>query len=1003
MPMRRCLSLRKKIHRGGALLLVFFCFLIRENFRHGGNKVSVECFTLNIRSMDGSTTASRTESRTAGRPIGPFGLDRVKMGVASPRSCNFDDKDVMTYHEQLTKNNIEQRIVERNQRRKQHSSADHLERMPWGGSFDSSLTEANDEDEIIEEGNDEDDYEDDEDEEDEQMLSDEQSRALSLIKGGRNVFLTGVAGTGKSLVLKKALEHIKQNFDYNEYVAVAPTGSTAVVLEGQTVHSFAGIGIPKIYTDFGKMKSNKKIRKRWENLKVLLIDEVSMISGEFFDSLSRSVSEIRNDPRPFGGIQLIVCGDFLQLSPIAPRKWEVEQMVTGIREKEGLETAQEARNWLFLNRGFCFQSEAWEAASFETVELKHVFRQSNRDFVNILQDIRLGNVTSETVRYLRENCERPLPQNDFGVQPTILHSKNVNVARENLIDLEKLAGETVTFEAFDKVERERGAGKWVERDLSRNSFFKTCTAEKHLRLKLGAQVMLIKNIGNHNSKLTNGSRGTVVGFRAVKQSSDSNLLPGVEKYPVVQFKNGLQMVVTPQKFQSRILGMGTCTRTAIPLKLAWAITTHKAQGMTMDYVIADVGQVFAEAQLYVALSRVSDQTGLELRNFSTNRVKTNPLALKFHTDPNLEYPFWWDLDGSDPKIMSETKKHIRVDFPSSEEEFHATESETALDEQSRKKQTVAELQPLSNRLSTDVDSAKELLLDEPFAEELFFDKFSSDEGLVNELPTEESISRVQNPFWWLSDESDPHFSGEESQPRRELLRTPSKYSESPSKEQIIDSKPKLLNKQNGLSASVSEQVTSKPIESPYTTVEEQIVERKSKPMASQIEHSGSISVVQAPKPKLSRKKIEYTESILDKETLQPKTTRSSKLLEYSQRTLEEQNQKAKRKNWNKQIEYSENISEEQSLKKKTVVELKAILRERGLKVSGRKAELIERLTTLIQFSQVVLEEHILKKNTVVDLKEMLRDRGLKVSGRKAELIERLMSMNAWMSKITSKD
>jgi len=140
------------------------------------------------------------------------------------------------------------------------------------------------------------------------MLSDEQTEALNHITQGHNVFVTGVAGTGKSLVLKKALEYIQNNYDSKEYVAVAPTGSAAIALEGQTMHSFAGIGIPKIYTDFSKTKSNKKIANRWKDLKILVLDEVSMVSGEFFDSLSQVVSEIRKNPRPFGGIQLVVCG-----------------------------------------------------------------------------------------------------------------------------------------------------------------------------------------------------------------------------------------------------------------------------------------------------------------------------------------------------------------------------------------------------------------------------------------------------------------------------------------------------------------------------------------------------------------------------------------------------------------------------------------------------------------------------------------------------------------------
>ncbi len=633
-----------------------------------------------------------------------------------------DDEEFMIFEEELLGNNIEQRIVERNQKRNERNSINQdsaFASMPWDHSFSFSETTHNND---SEEDDEDDDDDDDDDDNDEWQLSEEQARAVDLIKEGRNVFLTGVAGTGKSLVLKKALEYIKETYDYDEYVAVAPTGSTAVVLEGQTVHSFAGIGIPKVYTDFRKMKTNKRIKKRWENLKVLILDEVSMISGEFFDSLSRIVSDIRKDSRPFGGIQLIVCGDFLQLSPITPRKWEVDQMINGIREKEGLETVEEARNWLFLNRGFCFQSEAWKASSFEMVELKHVFRQSNRDFVNVLQNIRLGNVTSETVEYLRENCERPLPQNDFGVQPTILHSKNVNVAKENLVDLNKLSGDTVTFEALDEVEREKGVGKWVEKDLANNSFFKSCTADKHLRLKIGAQVMLVKNLGQ-NSMLTNGSRGTVVGFRKVKRSSETKLLPGVDKYPVVRFKNGLQLVVTPQKFQSRILGMGTCTRTAIPLKLAWAITTHKAQGMTLDYVIADVGQVFAEAQLYVALSRVSDETGLELRNFSSSRVRANPLALRFHKDPSKQYPFWWDLDGSKPKIMSEgtrsqkkpksqqLRKKDSSSSSSNDEKAPRKYSETALDKQVLTQRTVVELKQMLRERGLKVSGRKAELIE----------------------------------------------------------------------------------------------------------------------------------------------------------------------------------------------------------------------------------------------------------------------------------------------------
>jgi ATP-dependent DNA helicase PIF1 len=751
------------------------------------------------------------------------------------------------YFADLTKNDEEESLIVEEEFRNNNLHQDGtVQHRPWDPSFTNDVNNG----EIPDENR--------------RPLSDEQALALDLIREGRNVFLTGVAGTGKSLVLKKALEYVKETYEHNEYVAVAPTGSTAIALEGQTVHSFAGIGIPKIYTDFRKMKSNKKIKKRWENLKILVLDEVSMVSGEFFDSLSRVVSDIRNDPRPFGGIQLIVCGDFLQLSPIAPRKWEVEQNMNGIREKEGLETREEAWSWLFLNRGFCFQSEAWSKSAFEVVELKHVFRQSNRNFVNILRDIRVGSVTPDTVRYLRENCERPLPPNKFGVQPTILHSKNVNVGKENLVDLEKLSGHTVIYEAFDEVEREKGVGKWVEKKLFDSSFFKSCTAEKHLQLKIGAQVMLIKNLG-HNSMLTNGSRGTVVGFRTVKRSTDAaSLLPGVTSYPVVRFKNGLQRVITPQKFQSRIFGMGTCTRTAIPIKLAWAITTHKAQGLTLDYVIADVGQVFAEAQLYVALSRVSDETGLELRNFSEKRVKANPLALRFHNDPSRNFPFWWDGDGSKPKIMIEPSKKR----PQNSVSCRASGTPSVLPdgqvlkEQILKEQTVLEL--------------KQMLREQGF-------KVS---GRKAEL-----IERLRTR-------------GEPLAPRfRNSLTRPVPF---------------LRDGVGSNSKTTIEQSGKKAIDC------------------------------------VSRRANETPSALPD----------------------------------------------EQILKEHTVLELKQMLRERGLKVSGRKAELIKRLRTIRNdvsrrasgSPSQIPDEQILKERTVVELKQMLRERGLKVSGRKAELIERLRTM-----------
>jgi ATP-dependent DNA helicase PIF1 len=484
-------------------------------------------------------------------------------------------------------------------------------------------------------------------------LSTQQSEAIQLIQEGRNVFLTGVAGTGKSLVLKRALEYLKEALKPNEYVALGPTGSAALVLEGQTIHSFAGIGIPRTRDDFEKTLKQKA---KWKALKVLVLDEASMVSAEFFDYLSEIVSRIRGDPRPFGGIQLIVCGDFLQLSPIPPRKADVAEM---------MELADSVED-LFLNRGFLFQAHGWRAANFCVVDLQQVFRQNNREFVQVLDQIRRGHITPSGSDFLKRKCRRSLPPNEFGVRPTILHSKNVNVARENFSELEQLKGREVVYQAIDSVEREKNAPPWADNQLQKNQFFTNCIAEKQLHLKLGAQVMLTKNeapargiaAAKFKNKLVNGSRGKIVDFVKLPASvldSDEGRLPGVDSYPVVQFVCGTKRVIQAETFQSRLVGVGTCVRRAIPLRLAWAITTHKAQGLTLDFVIADVGEVFAEGQTYVALSRASDENGLELRNFSPKRVRANKLALMFYENPNSAFPMWDGSPAETQQVHSESR------------------------------------------------------------------------------------------------------------------------------------------------------------------------------------------------------------------------------------------------------------------------------------------------------------------------------------------------------------
>jgi len=490
---------------------------------------------------------------------------------------------------------------------------------------------------------------------DAEELNELQKQALDLIKAKKNVFVTGPAGTGKGLIASRiTLKYVRNTYKRHEWVATASTGSAAIPLGGQTLHSFAGVGVPGVVKDFEKAwnKSDK-----WRGLQVLIIDEISMISGEFLDLLSNVVSQIRGKQmQPFGGIQLIFCGDFLQLPPI-PKSLSGHRHQQDALASRGMNPSE-----LVLNRGFAFQSLCWRDAKINVEELKEVFRQKNSAFITVLHEIRTGKVSSDSKAFLA-GCNRPIPPNSLGILPTVLYSKNINVTNHNMAHLDKLSTELHTFQASDGIDADDEAPHWAADALWNDSFFKSCIAESGLSLKEGAQVMLIKNENmarGPGPKLVNGSRGQVVDFvdgtdLDPGDAEDLDLhefsLPNMKFFPVVQFLNGSRRIIRPEKFESDIVGLGSCFRKAIPLKLAWAVTVHKSQGLTLDYVVADVGNVFAEAQTYVALSRASDENGLELRNFSENKVFANSRALSFYANEHVplwnEKPTFADVDSAD--------------------------------------------------------------------------------------------------------------------------------------------------------------------------------------------------------------------------------------------------------------------------------------------------------------------------------------------------------------------
>jgi ATP-dependent DNA helicase PIF1 len=502
-------------------------------------------------------------------------------------------------------------------------------------------------------------------------LNEKQRQALELARQGKNIFITGPAGTGKSLALQEIISLMKQKYNYasDEWVALGSTGTSALAVSGQSLHSFAGCGVPVTVKDFKKAWRGDK-RAAWRAARSMIIDEISMVNGELLDNLSDVVCDIRGDfSKPFGGIQLIVCGDFLQLPPIPKRKHDILLMLNAGKTPEDLH----------CDRGFAFQSKVWHDANFENVILDEVFRQKNRRFINVLHEIRQGRISDEADSFLAR-CNRPLPPRN-GIKPTILYAKNVNVSKENDQELAMLPGEEHLYKAVDRVEVFNDGFKvadgTAESILWKNQFFDNCSAEENIFLKKGAQVMLIRNF-DIKGGLVNGSRGKIVDFTdvlpedGITESWAPYELPGYKgtmKYPVVEFidskntQNVVQKVVGPLNFTSRLAGIGECIRSQIPLKLAWAITVHKSQGMTLNYVKADLQGVFTEAQAYVALSRASDENGLELRNFQRSMVRADQRALDFYANPGAKFRLWSEVQTGDNSQVQSGDNNSSFVFP----------------------------------------------------------------------------------------------------------------------------------------------------------------------------------------------------------------------------------------------------------------------------------------------------------------------------------------------------
>ncbi len=414
-----------------------------------------------------------------------------------------------------------------------------------------------------------------------------QSTALNILRSGQNVFLTGAAGAGKTYVLNQYIAQLRR---HGLRVAVtASTGIAATHLGGQTLHSWSGMGIREHFEreDLDRIAKNKTVRERIEKTHVLIIDEISMISRKMLENLDKVLQYIRLSQKPFGGLQVVFCGDFFQLPPVSRvRLANVDK--------------------------FAFMAPAWVRAQLQICYLSEQFRQNKDDLNDFLNEMRSGEISDSRQDSLREHLQESIekhqemfrnPENPPTSPPIRLFTHNADVDMINAKSLKALDQPAVEFVGVSK-----GESTLVKKLKS------GILAQEKLILKNGAPVMFIKN--NPESGYSNGTLGVVSGF-------DSAGLP------IVTTRNGKKIVASPIEWKiTDGFGAPVASFAQVPLRLAWAITVHKSQGMTLDEATVDLSKTFEPGQGYVALSRVRGWDGLLLLGCNHNAMQMDPLVLK---------------------------------------------------------------------------------------------------------------------------------------------------------------------------------------------------------------------------------------------------------------------------------------------------------------------------------------------------------------------------------------
>jgi len=409
-----------------------------------------------------------------------------------------------------------------------------------------------------------------------------QEEALTILKTGANVFLTGEPGAGKTHTINRYVEYLRSRGV--EPAITASTGIAATHIGGMTIHSWSGIGVRSYLSDFDleDIASKERLVKRMGETRVLIIDEISMLSGKMLSMVDQVCRAIKRSDHAFGGLQVILVGDFFQLPPIVDRS---EQRFVPELFQDTPQTH------------FAFDSSVWSRLNLIVCYLQEQHRQEDKTFLSILSAMRNEEIHEDHVETLKGRQIDSATREALKVPK--LYTHNADVDRINSDELSRLGGEVRSFAMESK-----GPDRLIE------SLKRSCLSPDVLGLKVGAKVMFTKN--DFETGFVNGTLGEIEGF-----NKDDG-------YPIVRTFNGDAIVAMPMEWPMNDGDKVLARIKQVPLRLAWALTVHKSQGMSLDAAFMDLSNAFEYGQGYVALSRVRSLNGLYLGGLNERALRVHP-------------------------------------------------------------------------------------------------------------------------------------------------------------------------------------------------------------------------------------------------------------------------------------------------------------------------------------------------------------------------------------------